>query len=83
MDSGRGEVSTMKMIKPCTNCGYQNGWFEKIQHSYEQYYDENGEATHAADSGRAKGRGGRRKYCYECRTDITRLVVEDDHALHP
>lgn len=65
---------TQEQIAPC-KCGHHAGWFEKRCVSYEQYFDETGEATHASDI-LAASRGGVRKYCCECSRDITRLIKD-------
>ena len=62
----------MKQVKPC-KCGQKAGWFEKRVHYGEQYFDENGNASHWVDT---NSRGGLRAYCSECGRDITNLIVE-------
>lgn len=57
----------------CPTCKAKYGWWEKRQQSYGQYFLPNGVASHATD-GHGVGRGGRRKYCYECNRDITACV---------
>lgn len=62
----------MNQTAPCPKCKAFNGWFEKRVQSYRQYFDLNGNATHATDEG--FNRGGKRKYCSECGREITDLI---------
>jgi hypothetical protein len=67
----------MTQTKPCPQCKEAHGWWERRQQSYKQYYVANGDPSHASD-GEGVGRGGRRKYCYECNRDITDCVSDDE-----
>ena len=60
---------TMEQIKDCPKCKAKKGWFEKRTMSYEQYFDASGDPSHMADDRRTSG--GKRKYCFDCRKDIT------------
>ena len=60
----------MRQIKPCV-CGNWSGWFEKRVTQRLQFFDENGGAW--ASEG-LNERGGKRKYCPDCKRDITHLV---------
>lgn len=62
-----------KQTAPCRKCKTVHGWYEKRTMSYEQYFTSDGQASHVADS-KGFGGGGKRKYCYECGTDITECV---------
>lgn len=58
-------------IKAC-KCGEFCGWFEKRITQREQYYDEIGTAWTSEE---LNERGGKRKYCPECKRDITKLIM--------
>ena len=71
----------MKQLNDCPTCGASHGWFTVRRHSYEQYYDANGEPSHAADRG--IGIGGKRQYCAECGYDITACIGEGEGQHDP
>lgn len=68
---------SMTQNLPCPRCQDYFGWYEKIVMSYQQYYHKDGTPSHAVDTG--TGRGGKRKFCYECSLDITDLIKGDTH----
>lgn len=57
----------------CPKCGGATGYFIGVVISYTQscYWD--GDA-YASDENPASARGGKRKYCSDCRKDITKYV---------
>ena len=65
-----------RQTSECPHCKEAHGWFEKRQHSFEQYYTRLGDPCFAEDSSSSLGRGGIRKYCFECQRDITKCVNE-------
>ena len=64
----------MRQIKNCPNCNATYGWFEKRVHYGNQYYEEDGQASHF-DEGNTTG--GKRKFCAQCSKDITSLIADD------
>lgn len=60
----------LRQLKPC-RCGEMLGWTEKRITYRDQFYDEKGEAWASESKGEY---GGRRKYCPDCRRDITSLI---------
>ena len=66
-----------KQISDCPKCKKKYGWYEKRIQWGEQYYEANGEPSHYCDT---NGRGGLRKYCSECNTDITKCVSDTPNS---
>lgn len=66
-------MNTEKQVKPCPKCKKVLGWREKRVIRGDQYFDADGTPSHFVDS---TGRGGVRKYCYECDRDITKCIGE-------
>lgn len=65
-----------KQTAPCPGCKEAVGWWEKRVTSWAQYYMANGKVSHASDNLDSNGRGGRRKFCYNCNRDITKLIQD-------
>jgi len=62
----------MTMITKRPVCGSELGYYEKLVQSYAQHYTFNGEPFTAGDATHIQG--GKRKYCSECDTDITKYI---------
>jgi len=67
-------------LHDCPKCKTKHGWWEKRQQSYEQYYLPDGTSSHATD-GNSVGRGGVRKFCFECNRDISDLIGEESGTM--
>ncbi len=67
----------MAEITKCPKCGSELGYYENLILAIEQQYDWHGNPVNANDKG---VRGGRRKYCTECRKDVTNFLQEQVEA---
>ncbi len=68
-DSSRSDLG-FRQVKAC-KCGHLAGWYERVVYSATLILTPEGmsdacEYTHC--------RGGKRKYCLECKRDITHLI---------
>ena len=61
----------IKQLVDCQKCGSRCGWYERVVHSGEQYYNENGSADCWEGQ---RSRGGKKKYCAQCGADITNKI---------